>query len=446
MRARSAACLGGILLITLAWGNASAADTPAAAATAPSGVGIDYRLPRTDVGVALTYKFLGCVKEGDADKAEKFAMSVEAKLIAIPGADSRTLYHVDGSLLQSWRVKRSLGITVSDEGVLTGISTSNADQTPAILAGGLKILAAIAPLLASAQPPTCLEVLEHFYGPAVAALKRQADLKFKIAELNTLLADPVTPPSVRAQKTRLRTLLATELVRVEDSLAVKTNAKINLGEVAPGDHGVSGKLELDAAPFASWFSSTIADNVRKQLIGHYFGIKFESTKLSPTTIAAITSAKPPKHKSDCKLAISVPKMSLAHVNLLPEGEALAKTESDKSIAHIDVPLAQWESPATLCLDAGFGESTTLAFKYDKFGRATEFQWGSEATGANIVAAAAGATADAMTIYKAVAGPTALEEAKAELDTLDTQQKLNKLRACKAILDAGGSDCDATPSQ
>ena len=39
-------------------------------------------------------------------------------------------------------------------------------------------------------------------------------------------------------------------------------------------------------------------------------------------------------------------------------------------------------------------------------------------------------------------PTTVAQQKAEIEALQTQQQVNQLRACKAILDAGGYDCTA----
>ena len=101
---------------------------------------------------------------------------------------------------------------------------------------------------------------------------------------------------------------------------------------------------------------------------------------------------------------------------------------------------QIESPATLCLDVGFGENRTVALKFDSFGRTTSFGWNSEATGEEISGAVAGYASSLTGIAASLGGPSKLDDQKQEIDQLNTQLTLNQLRKCEAIIDAGGFTC------
>src|SRR6187399_1076522 len=100
------------------------------------GAAIDYHLPRTDAVAHLSLTLVEC-------GATDFKVDGELAITASPGAQAKTI-HIDGANLASSRIKRDLHITVSEEGVITGVNSSNADQTPAIIGAAVKIAATAA--------------------------------------------------------------------------------------------------------------------------------------------------------------------------------------------------------------------------------------------------------------------------------------------------------------
>src|SRR5215468_5373339 len=106
--------------------------TAACTTTDPlDGAAITYRMPRTDVVAKLSLTINDC----KADKG--YVVDGDLALVAKPGVGAQSVT-VKGSDLVSNRIKRTLQINTGDDGVLTAINTSNADQTAAIVAGALK--------------------------------------------------------------------------------------------------------------------------------------------------------------------------------------------------------------------------------------------------------------------------------------------------------------------
>jgi hypothetical protein len=129
----------------------------------------------------------------------------------------------------------------------------------------------------------------------------------------------------------------------------------------------------------------------------------------------------------------VPATKVAKVSLLPTGDSVKDVKAD-----LTMPLAQWSKPARLCADVGFGEARTVGLTFNKYGQTTEFAWNSEARGETITGGIAGMAPDLVSFGKTVAGPSEIDEQKREIDRLETQQKLEALRACQRIKAAGGT--------
>ena len=124
------------------------------------------------------------------------------------------------------------------------------------------------------------------------------------------------------------------------------------------------------------------------------------------------------------LAITAAGMSLASGPLSAQGK---------------FPIPQWGVIRILPLSAGFGSNRETSLTLDKFGRVTAAKWTSAARAENVTSVLAG-LADQANGVVAANSRTARE--KSEIDQLQTQQTLNRLRACREILDAGGSACPA----
>ena len=179
---------------------------------------------------------------------------------------------------------------------------------------------------------------------------------------------------------------------------------------------------------------------RKALVMQHFKLEW-SAAVDSTASAGLTKKNPGAASvpRECNLSLPVPKITRIAVEVKGRGDSLKSSALE---AKKTLPLAQLEDPAELCLDVGFGESRTVGLKFDKFGQVTEFNFASEATGAAVAASLAGTATNASGILTTLRGASDLDKQKSEIDKLETQQKLNKLLACQAIIDAGGFDCEA----
>jgi hypothetical protein len=106
-------------------------------------------------------------------------------------------------------------------------------------------------------------------------------------------------------------------------------------------------------------------------------------------------------------------------------------------ASASFPVAQWGTLERLYLGAGFGSAREVSLTLDKFGRTTEMKWSSEARAENITGTASSA---AEQVQKFVSANSEVARSKEEIEALETQQTLNRLRACEEILERGGSKC------
>ena len=193
--------------------------------------------------------------------------------------------------------------------------------------------------------------------------------------------------------------------------------------VRPGQ--MARDLKVLPGTVSRWRRGELPDPLRVDEIARYLG----------TTRAWLLKGEGPRDPS------AVRGWSGAELGGEPLYEAPVAGAIEELAAKADFAVAQWSKPAQLCLDVGFGESRSVSLTFDKFGQTKEFSWTTDARAASVAGALAGIAPDAVALRTALQGPSALAEQKAEVDALETQQKLNKLRACRAILDAGGFNCD-----
>jgi hypothetical protein len=110
------------------------------------------------------------------------------------------------------------------------------------------------------------------------------------------------------------------------------------------------------------------------------------------------------------------------------------------------PVPQWGALRTFPLVAAVGSSRQVSLTLDKFGRASELKWSSEAKLESLTGTAADLAGK---VQGVVSANSAVNRNKAEIEELTTLQSLNRLRACREILDQGGSACPAeapTPAE
>ena len=400
------------------------------AATHPgNSAGITYSLPRTDALVKLGVTLKHC----DARNAK---YDSEVILISVVGAQDLK-YHISGEHLSSSKVKRGFSIGVSENGVISSISSSNADRTSAIVSNVLKSVGTVASMIAAADGSSLCK-------PEVQdAISRVNAITAAIDSIKqNLSAVPPPMPTPEEKKDYVEqvkgfieqiNVLAGKLAALKTGiLRVETSGKITLEK----DKFPSGyvSIALDEEPFEKWFVSK-----NKPKISEEFGIEWSATIPAPApTIVDVTPSQTKNSRIDreCGFEIPLPSPIPVRVDLRLAGSHYTNKTGPSATFYA----AQLNDPSSLCLDVGFGESRSVSLKFDRYGRTTEFSWNSEARGEAISGAVAGYSSSLAGTAAALAGKSALALQKEEIDRLNTQKTLNQLRKCQAIIEAGGFTC------
>ena len=395
------------------------------------GAGISYRMPHTDAAVTLALTLADCTPDkvtlGEADLG----------VAAVEGARPE-LWTLEGSALSSVRLKRSLTINTSDNGVLTGVNSTTTDRTPAIVGNVVKTAATLAPLLMTLTESGHLPRASLCGQQVQDALARASLLNTEIGKARWQLSHESDFAKGQALRKTINAYavelagLKTGILRVESGAALGLTDKPQ--NAAPPVFADT-PLVLDPGPFEKWFGP--GDHASQ--IAGLFGLKATAEIVSDAKGLSSVAADPAKLRA-CGLKMWVPTSIAVNITVTGTGRAfggaIGKLEKSQRL-----PVSQWSDPADLCLDAGFGEDRTVNLSFDRFGRTTSLTWSSEASGETISGAVAGMAPDIASIAGTL-HPTTVAQQKAEIEALQTQQQVNQLRACKAILDAGGYDCTA----
>lgn len=419
-----------VALVTL---SACATTNPGDAAS------IYYRLPRTDAVVTLGIDVKGCTKPSSS--VDDLTVEPSLKVDAIAGARDELL-HLSGNDLSSGVTKRSLTISVDDNGVVGSINSTSTDQQTVIVGNLIKIAATIVTFTAlDSSKPNDKPVLR-----CTAETKRNVDRLDRLKrEIDLARAQlPTDPNPARVQKQI--DALAAQLVYAKTALHRDTKATVKLEKGLRKPTSAGTKLEFDLKPLAELFETAYPYESPPRTI---HGITNETKTAFDTTayyvdLPAANSAlsgSSPVEPNTCEQWITLPTSKLVNVILDPTGALVkgAAQTPDKIVSQV-VPASQLAENSRLCLSVAFGENRVVGLKFDKFGRTTEFSWTADARLANVTSALAGASADASSIVKTLQGRD-LAADKLELDKLKTAQDLKKARDCQELLDAGASKCD-----
>lgn len=403
-----------------------------------------YSLPRTDAKANLTLTLQDCD-----------TLAVKSDLSIAPSAGAQDeVVRIPASSLASARIKRSLSVALNDKGAIKSVSSSVSDRTPQIIGNYVTAAAKLAPIFVAAgtvAKPHCTTATR-------AAVDRAARIRTQIDSLRTRLntsvpggGQPDDPSDVDRRRMKDLAALTRELGALDPLLKIDTTAvlKLDPGQLgvavpgvavlvpaagpAPAPPPSSSKplaAELDLDPFAKWF-----DNAGKDNVAAYYGLAWWATPLAAPTVRELGMNKHVKTSGlrDCGLSMPVPDPRKIEVNVVGKGAQVSGTTAKKTVI-----ASQFSRGRELCLDVGFGETRSIGLTFDEFGQTTEYAWTSEATGEGVSGVVAGSAESAATLAKTLRGKTDLEQQKAEVDELTTEQTLAGLRACKAIRDAGGT--------
>jgi hypothetical protein len=394
------------------------------------GAGIQYYLPKTDAALSVGLTLSQCDNGG-------YKIGAEGNLSGVAGAQTKPVY-IDGKLLVSSRIKRTLHIAVNDSGVISSINSDTGDRTAAIIGNVLKAIVSFLPLVTPAATRDHQEGDPQCKDDVVAALARVRHIPDEITGLRNQLAGGNLPPRAERQAVARIDALAREMASLQTGILRIDTPPLAL-DLSPSEQEKKMSKEGDITLPADILKKWIKDEKAADGFAKRFKIHWSASEKDESSIKPMPEHLDKSTPAVCRFSIPVPAVKL--VSIMATGSDLLDGFKGSS----DLPVAQWADPAQLCIDARLGESRTVAVTFDSFGRRTDFSWTAEATGETISGALAGIAPDAASVIGAIRGPSELARDKAELDRLQTQQQLNQLRRCKAILDAGGFDCNSAPA-
>lgn len=423
---------GGLLLALLA--GCTSTDPKSAA-------NVVYKMPRTDVEAKLTVTLLQC---------SPVKVDADLDLVALARPDNKgPTYRVAGKELASRRIKRTFNFTVDENRVLRSVNSSVTERTPTIIASATKALLTLGSvglvegeLPPRAEAPAGVECSED----ATTAVNRVDGIKRRVDQLREELAqgDKATSQTARVQELNLllqelaaiKTGQLTKEITVTIELDKPTSDASKARSDTPTDSAGKDAAEGEPVnfPVEELYSLFKVNDHSSKMLEEFLKVTWKAEPEGAAYAKVPLPSAQTMPLRECGYWAFVPNPANIEVTLTPDKPLAEVIKPVKEV----LPLAQWSPPAELCLDAGIGEDRSTNLKFDQYGRTVEFQWTSEAQAAAIAGALPGMASDVTTFIK---GQTSLAKDKAEIDRLETLQKLNKLRACQEILEQGGYECE-----
>lgn len=417
------------------------------ATTAPlSGASIQYKLPATSAEVKIELFLEKCeIVAGDPEIKIRNISSLKA----VAGKRDET-YSVSGDQLAASWIKRDINITTDERGVLKSINSTNEDRTVAALTNIVKTGVSIAkvalgvPSGAGFIPGPPVEVpLFECNEDTTDALKDITRLKVNLKSARERLAIARGNGLLGLDHITKMNAIATEVVRVQNTkLKVEFSKKIKFPSAQE-----QVILELDYAKIGKKWLNFYPGITRspEDVLHEYFGVIWSAKPVSPQITRAYV--KKLKKTKACRAYVYTPNTNRGLI--VVESTGLALLTEDKSDGVISpaismtvkTPVGQWGDPDQLCIDARFGENRTTNLTYDKFGRRTSFAWKSNASVEGATGGMPSLIDGANTLYTTLSSPGDLAIQKAEVGRLTIVQSYNQLKACEAIIEAGGYSCE-----
>lgn len=404
-----------------------------AAARKPSGTSVElirYRLPSTNVATTVPLTLKSC---------DPLTVVTAPSVVATAGASPQS-FAVTTDSLESARIKRTLGITLQDTGTIATLNSANEDRTGAIVGSVLKTVFSLAGLFldsrvkpAVIQPGLCNEVTRN-------ALARVSAIDKAIATWS-VAPIPADPKAASAQHDAIQTLAAERGTILTNALFIDLHVQLDVTKLqwVEGAKDYEASLSVDTQDLAdTWLQGA---NPPSMTILWKVALPNGGQRPAADAEPAASCASQLSAQRDPSICLVRPAMATVTATLAGSSAApkAIVLKGSPATDPTPVPMPQWGQLQLLALSAGFGSNKELSLSLDKFGRPSEMKWTSQARGESIAGTIADAAGQASGFF---APRTELAGQKAEIDALQTQQTLNRLRACREILNAGGSACPA----
>ncbi|HJV42572.1 hypothetical protein [Caulobacter sp.] len=415
----------------------------AACVHAPNFELIRYKLPETAVSAKISLTLKSCADDP----------SVDAEMAVVgEAAGSNAEFPLTTRQLKSSIIKRQLKLTLHDTGAIATLGSSNENRLGAIVGDAIKFAAQVVGAAAGVGPAftpsrgdePAAQKLPACSPEAMDALRRIEKIDARLKEWRDK-AIPADPAAASAQNKAIDRLLTERSTLRAGILHADISKRLKLADLKEGPVGSSGKrtytaqatLDLDKQDLP-WLAENSPPRVFEVewTVTPPAGVTPPSTETAQAEICRQKLAPAGKDEKSV-LGVCLPRPVYVAVEagfMAPKsgaggGKVLATAAKT-------LPMPQWGVVEFLDLKGG---DRDVNLSLDKFGRTSEASWTAKARAETIAAGLAGA-AEQAAAFAAANSTTARQ--KSEIDALTTQQTLNRLRACREILAAGGSACPA----
>lgn len=116
-----------------------------------------------------------------------------------------------------------------------------------------------------------------------------------------------------------------------------------------------------------------------------------------------------------------------------------KRDDKQRLSSTNLLIGQWGTLSYFDMNVGFGDRKNLTLSLDAFGRKTNFGTNTTARGEGVTSFVSSSVTSVSNILEQIEGRSARQE-QATIDSLTRQQNLNRLEACRMVIENGGFTC------
>lgn len=427
------------------------ADRPA------QGASISYNLPETLAVLTATYTLESC-----ADLPQP-TIETSITTLSMPSSDKKDHFTLNGSALRSFRKDRNVSVSLHSNGAIKTVNSTVTDQTPAIIGGFIKLAATI--MAAGATDVRTLDEVKPMSGALGCNTATQGALAMRDLlrkEISTVRSSFVTGDNQDAKIKRINALSA-ELARlITGPLQVQLKRAVPIVSAPRG-----GSIKWKDSDFDKWIkkdkkadanslkhgvdtSGTYMDLFALRYCVYASGEAALSCSDGEETrnVAQLPTDNVSCHKGqkNCPTTIVLREPAQAKIVIAVSAANQIRENVDKFhdadhvIGTAKVFVSQFGELSYLPLSVGFGGKQITGLELDEYGRKSSFSWNSAASGAGFVNGLNTISDNVKSFRSTTADPTDLENQQKTISELETKQKLNRLEACRVIIDNGGYTC------
>lgn len=390
---------------------------------------LTYSLPTTAARVNMDLTLTQC-------KPVPLARAV-ITVVPVVSPSEQHRFTLNGLQLASFTKKREVDISLYPNGTIKSVNSTVSDRTGAILVNTIKIIGAVVALDESRTlAGVCTRETETRISQANEIIRTIQKLRDRFDSGS--LADPLaTQKQIDAW--------AAELGRIQsDYLLTSISGEILFPEKKAETGGV---IQWTNSDFQKWFGKAGEDYISNFRLGWCISpadgkeLTCSAQEIQRYSTAAVNPASIECRSdgTDCATTLVFREPTDAVLMLIAYGNDLVNIKPDVEVAQLRLPVAQWGDVSYFDFSAGFGESKAVSLSFDEYGRRASFGWKSGARGEEVTGGLQGVV-DAAAAFSAAWAGQQVKDQKAVIDALETQQKLNKLRHCQAVIEAGGFVC------